>query len=215
MTLDDLNRLVRAGEGPQLEFKKKIPEGARFAKEIAAFANTSGGTLLSGVADDGTITGVRDREEELFTLNSILDEYCYPPIETQIESVRISRRREVILVRIPRSKVRPHYVRTGDRDVVYIRSLDMSIEASPEALRLMRLEDAGTDVTFEFGEHELLLMRYLEEYGKVTVEQFARLANLPTEEASDKLVLLTRADILNIHPSEQNDFFTAARSKAG
>lgn len=215
MTLDDLTRLVRAGEGPQLEFKTKIPEGARFAKEIAAFANTRGGTLLSGVADDGTIAGVRDREEELFTLHSILEEYCHPTIEIEIDAVRISRRREVILVRVPRSRNRPHFVRTEDRDIVYIRSMDKSIEASSEALRLMKLDDANADVTFEFGEHELLLMRYLEEYGKVTVEQFARIANLPTRDASEKLVLLTRADILNIHPSEQNDFFTAARSKAG
>ncbi len=215
MTLEDLTRLVRTGEGQQLEFKKKIPEGARFAKEIAAFANTNGGNLLIGVDDDGTITGVRDREEELFMFRGILDEFCTPPVETTIDAVRISRRREVIIVRVPRSKQRPHVVPRDDREVVYIRVNDKSVEASPEALRLMKMEDANVDVTFEFGEKELLLMRYLEEYGQVTVEQFARMANISPTDASDKLVLLTRAAILNMHPSEQTDFFTMSRSKAG
>ncbi len=215
MTLDDLSRLARTGEGQFLEFKTRIPEGARFAKEIAAFANSNGGVLLIGVDDDGTVTGVRDREEELFTLHSILDEFCSPPIPVKIEAVRVSRRREAIVVRVRGSKERPHYVRKDDRDIVYVRTDHQSIEASAEAVRLMKFRGSDQDVSFEFGDHELLLMRYLDEYGQTTVDQFSRLANIPFEEASDKLVLLTRAAILKIHHSERADFFTVSRSKDG
>ncbi|NND72786.1 MAG: ATP-binding protein [Rhodothermales bacterium] len=215
MTLDDVTRLARTGEGQHLEFKKRIPEGARFAKEVAAFANSGGGILLIGVDDDGTVTGVRDREEELFALRSILDTFCSPPVAIDIELVHVSRRREVIVIRVSSSGDRPHYVQKDERQVVYIRASDQSVEASAESTRLMKLRDADVDVAFEFGDRELSLMRYLDEYGQVTVDQFASLVNIPEEDASDILVVLTRASLLNIHPSERSDFFTIARSKAG
>jgi predicted HTH transcriptional regulator len=61
--------LIRAGEGMGLEFKStlrwnvhagKHTEEITYAclKTIAAFLNTSGGTLLIGVADDGSIVGI-------------------------------------------------------------------------------------------------------------------------------------------------------------
>ena len=37
--------------------------------------------------------------------------------------------------------------------------------------------------------------------------QFARLADIPPSEASDILVLLTRANILQVQPSEKEDAF--------
>ena len=56
MTLQELNQLASLGEGPSLEFKRKVPRPERIAKEVIAFANTRGGRLLLGVDDDGTIT---------------------------------------------------------------------------------------------------------------------------------------------------------------
>lgn len=52
-----LERLVSQGEGECLEFKERLTRSC--AKSIGAFLNTSGGTLLLGVADNGTIVGIR------------------------------------------------------------------------------------------------------------------------------------------------------------
>ena len=58
MTRTQLDELIAQGEGVRLEFKRSISAAHRIARTLVAFANTSGGTLLIGVADNGTIVGV-------------------------------------------------------------------------------------------------------------------------------------------------------------
>jgi len=51
-----LDRLLAEGESETAEFKESLDEEA--FETVAAFANTKGGTLLVGVADDGTVRGI-------------------------------------------------------------------------------------------------------------------------------------------------------------
>lgn len=213
MTHRELERLVTIGEGQHLEFKRQVPKPQRLAKEVIAFANSGGGHLLLGVDDDGSIVGVRDADEELFSLQEALGNYCEPALSVALERVAISRRRDVIVVKVKSSDTRPHYlVHRGNpskRRVAYVRVRDKSVEASRESVRLMR-ENPSDGVLFEFGEKEHTLMRYLEAYGRITVDQFARVANISRKKASHTLVLLTRAEILMLHPTERQDYFTVA-----
>jgi predicted HTH transcriptional regulator len=211
--LGDVRRLAAMGEGPRLEFKKRIPEGSRVAKEVTAMANAHGGRLLIGVTDEGAVVGVRDSEEEEYSLQATLEAFCDPPVPHKTYRISISRRKEVILVEIPESPHKPHYV-LGDpgegRRQVYVRIEDMSVVASREAVRLMRHRDGSGDVRFEFGEKELVLMRYLDEYGRISVEQFARIAGVPRRAASHTLVLLTRAGLLVHHMDPGGDYFSVS-----
>ena len=50
-------------ESETLEFKSEI--GNDICKEIVAFANTRGGEIWIGVADDGTVIGVSDPDEAM------------------------------------------------------------------------------------------------------------------------------------------------------
>lgn len=86
----------------------------------------------------------------------------------------------------------------------------MSVEASPEAVQLMREEKNARGATFEFGENEMLLMRYLEDYARVTVDQFARMAGISPERASETLVALAKANILRLQADREEDYFTLA-----
>ena len=211
MTLRDLTQLVVLGEGQHLEFKHRVPRPERIAKEIIAFANCGGGRLLLGVGDDGTLQGVRDAEEEEFALRRALRRHSDPPVEVLTERVPISKKRDVILVVVPASPRRPHFlVNGGPEHLAYVRVQDMSVEASPEAVRLMRLSKHDDDVLFEFGEKEQVLMRYLDSYGRISVEQFASVANIPVPEASDTLVTLARASVLRFHTDAREDYFTLA-----
>ncbi len=211
MTLQEVNQLASLGEGPSLEFKRKVPRPERIAKEVIAFANTRGGRLLLGVDDDGSVVGVRDAEEEAFVLERALNAHCDPPVPIHAEHVQVSHRRFVIIVHVPESSVKPHYlVNGGDTRMAYVRVGEKSVEASRERVRLMRDDNTTAKVTFEFGEKELMLMRYLEQYGRITVKQFASLAGIPRRRASQTLVLLTRASILRLHADERHDYFTLA-----
>lgn len=48
--------LLQEGEGYRTEFKESPSD---LDKELVAFANASGGTILLGVRDDGTVKGLR------------------------------------------------------------------------------------------------------------------------------------------------------------
>ncbi len=212
MTLQELTQLASLGEGANLEFKRKVPKPARIAKEIIAFANTSGGRLLLGVDDDGSIVGVRDVEEEEYALRNALEGYSEPVVSFTVERVPIAHRRDVIVVSVPESREKPHFLTSPDNGArtAYLRAKDQSVEASREALRLMSISEEVDTATFEFGEKELMLMRYLDDYGKITVKQFARIANISRRKASSTLVSLARANILRLHVDAQHDYFMLA-----
>ncbi|MEX0747785.1 MAG: ATP-binding protein [Rhodothermales bacterium] len=213
MTLQELTQLASLGEGANLEFKRKVPRPERFAKEMIAFANTQGGRLLLGVDDDGAVVGLRDVEEEEFVLNRAMSRHCSPELSFSMEHVPVAHRREVIIVHVPESPTKPHFLvqsENGSEGTAYVRVEDKSVEASPEAVKLMRKDKGTAGVSFEFGEKELMLMRYLDNYGRITVKQFASLANISDRGASRTLVLLTRANVLRLHADPRHDYFTLA-----
>lgn len=211
MTLRELTQLVAAGEGLYLEFKRRVPQPERIAKEVIALANTHGGRLLLGVDDDGSIVGVRDAEEEEFALQTALRAWCHPVVEVRTERVPITKKRDVIIVGVPESVDKPHYLQNGKANgrAAYVRVADMSVEASAEAIRLMEERDPDS-VFFRFGDQEQLLMRYLDTYGRITVEQFANVADLAEDDARDILVTLAQAEVLHLHHTDRQDYFTVA-----
>lgn len=57
MKKTDLNILLREGEGSMLEYKEFFSPS--LARDLTAIANSSGGKILLGVRDDGTVVGVK------------------------------------------------------------------------------------------------------------------------------------------------------------
>ena len=55
--MSKLQILLQQGENNAVEFKSAGVSPDGLAKEIVAFANTLGGSILMGVEDDGTISG--------------------------------------------------------------------------------------------------------------------------------------------------------------
>ena len=52
--------LLTATEGKTLKFKRDLSSLKPILKTLVAFANTSGGTLVIGVQDDGAVVGIAD-----------------------------------------------------------------------------------------------------------------------------------------------------------
>lgn len=207
----ELENLVARGEGQQLEFKKRTPEPKRLAKEVIALANSGSGKILLGVDDSGAILGVKDSYEEEYAIREALEAWCFPPVRWNLRRVSVSRKREVLVISIPTRRNGPHYLRNdpaSSEGVVYIRFRDESIEASPEAVMLMEAETRFEDVHFEFGKHELELMRVLDERGSVTCRSFAKRVNISIERARTVLVTMVRARVLKHSITRQEDRFT-------
>lgn len=204
-----LKELVKKGEGEHLEFKLKSNHPEKIVREVVAFANSGGGKLLVGVGDDKTIKGLKDADEDEFTLTRAIDKYIYPKISFKKERVAITPDRDVLVLTIPRSVDKPHYVvdDTGARQA-YIRVEDKSIQASREMKEIMRRGRGERDISFQYGDKEKKLMKLLDEKESVTVDLFAAFAGIPRKIASNTLVVMVLARILEVHPHEMIDRFT-------
>lgn len=99
MKLSDLAILVREGEGTTLEYKESL--SSSFARELVALANTAGGRILLGVADDGSIKGVADSNVLRARIQDIARN-CDPPVEVLVERVGT-----VIAVTVRESAAKP------------------------------------------------------------------------------------------------------------
>jgi len=213
MELRLLRELVKKGEGEHVEFKLKSNHPEKIVREVVAFANTGGGKLFVGVGDDKSIKGLKDAEEDEYTLTKAIDKYIFPKITFKVEKIPITHDRDVLVLTIPRSIDKPHYVvdSTGNRQA-YIRVEDKSIQASREMKEIMRRGRGERDVRFQYGEKEQKLMKLLDEKESVTVDIFAAFAGIPRKMASNTLVVMVLARILDVHPHEMLDRFTMSMS---
>lgn len=206
MNAADLRNLIQRGEGTYLEFKKTIPSPEKIAREIAAFANTGGGTILIGVDDFKNITGVAGFFEEEFLLMEASQKHCVPAVPLDIELVHTGPF-DVMVVRVPEMENKPVYLKNKKKRLVFIRINDESVLASDEQSEVMKKQHSSEGVTFEYGKNEQMLFRYLNEYGEITVSKFAQLINVTTYRASRILVNLVSAGILRLFRRYETDYF--------
>ncbi|WP_089682153.1 helix-turn-helix domain-containing protein [Catalinimonas alkaloidigena] len=210
MTFRELKKLVEQGEGARLEFKRKAAHPDKIMKEVVAFANTDGGTLVIGVDDNGTIPGVSALEEEEFVLEKAIEKYCYPAIAYSIERVVLSDRAGVLLFHILPGTEKPYAVRNNLQEEggkAYVRVRDRSVQASREVRQILRQQKKDKSFRFGFGDKEKALMQYLDLHQSITLSQFAQVAAIPRSIASRTLVLLTLAGVLRIVPDEGEDHY--------
>ncbi len=111
MKQNKLNDLINLGEGFTTEFK--LTGTRNFGRELCAFANATGGTILVGVDDNGDPVGVGDHNKLKSEIQSFVRSVD-PPLVVDISSVG-----EVLVVSIPAQNSKPYsfagkfYLREG------------------------------------------------------------------------------------------------------
>ena len=203
----DVKNLAQTGEGAFLEFKRTIPSAEKIAREIAAFANTDGGTLLIGVDDDKSLIGVDGYQEEEFLLNKAANKLCEPKVPITIEIVHFGER-DLLVIKVPEANDKPVFVLGKKGSTVYVRYKDQNKVASRERIEVLKNKHSSDGVTFQYGPNEQKLFRYLNEYGEITVVKFSHLIDSDKEKASGILVNLVSAGILNLFTKDNIDYFT-------
>ena len=207
--LSSLRKLVAKGESLHLEFKRKVKFPEKIVREIIAFANTDGGTLLIGVNDDGTLPGVKFPEEESHNLRDALVRHCQPQIEIEESIISLSEKRFVLQLQIPKGVRKPyHFVHANQKKEIFIRIADNTVKASPLMGEIIRRSENKNGVRFYFGNHEKQLMQFLETNPTVTLKEFITFSGLNRFQASKKLVLLTLAKVIKVTPTEKGDLFS-------
>jgi predicted HTH transcriptional regulator len=210
--VQDLKKLVDRGEGSGLEFKRKATYPEKIVREMIAFANTAGGTLLLGIGDDKTIPGLKYPEGESHVMREALKK-CQPPLLVKETFIPVGNARTVIRYEIPESKRKPHYLVEGEERHAFVRVNDQSIRASREMREIVKRGQRKRDIRFHYGEEEQFLMQYLEQHKTITLKTFLELRGLKRMYASKKLILLVLADVLTITPHEKGDEYSLAFGK--
>lgn len=137
MTPNELADLLRKGEDSTLEFKRDDVQNHDLARELVAFLNLEGGTVLLGVEDDGTITGVtRERLEEWVA--ELCRTKIEPPVVPVLSWVREPEPgRDVLVVQVTLGPNKPYARVHNARKTYVIRVGSTSREASREELERM------------------------------------------------------------------------------
>lgn len=210
--VQDLRRLIARGEGQHLEFKRKATYPEKIVREMVAFANSEGGTLLVGVGDDGSLGGLKYPEGESHVIQKALLK-CKPPLPVSEEFIPIGNGKTVIRYEVANSRKKPHAQSNGSQKDFFVRVNDQSIRASREVREIVERSRKKKDIRFYYGEHERQLVRYLDKHRLITLEKFMEVTGLKRYAASKKLVLLVLADVLEITPHEKGDVYSLAFGK--
>lgn len=206
----NLKKLILAGEGVDLDFKKTITFHHKIAKTMVAFANNKGGKILIGVMDDGTVKGVKNEEEERFMLLKAGTHFCRPQIIPKFTE-HIVDGHLVVVAEIEASDVKPHYA-LDDQDKwwVYIRVKDKCVLASKIVIDVLQKAKSIEPVIINFSEKEKALLEYLQANEKITLMAFCDLIKCHRRQGSKILVNLILSGIIRVHYSDKTEYYTAA-----
>ena len=105
------------------------------AAELVAFSNSRGGTILIGVADDGTLVGLSAQDVRRINqlIGNAATQGVRSPISPRTENVSVSSQRSVIVVTVPEGLDKPYFDRQG---VIWLKAgADKRRVQSKEELR--------------------------------------------------------------------------------
>lgn len=211
MYLVELNEMIEGGENDRVEFKRKFSSPEKIAKEMIAFANSKGGSILFGIDDDKSVVGVESEKGELELISTAAKFYCEPEVEFHTD-IMLLKRKDIVVVSIEESRKKPHrLVKDNESDdvKVYIRLNDKSILASKETMKILRNSNHDSPpVKISIGMIEKSLFDYLQLNEKITVKGFKKLVNISERRASRTLVNLVKAKVIRHHYFGNEDFFT-------
>jgi len=121
MNLKSLLAQIALGEDSTRQFKKEVKNAQSLAAEMVAFANSSGGTILIGVGDDGTVPGLSGadvaRTNQL--ISNAASQLVHSPLTVRTENVALEDGRLIIVLSVPQGLDKPYFDKNG---VIWLRT---------------------------------------------------------------------------------------------
>lgn len=191
-----LSRLIAEGEHEHQDFKYTISDARKIARSISAFANNSGGHLLIGVKDNGTIAGVRN-EEDIYVVEAAASLYCRPAQQLQFSAYTAEGGAIVIKAEIPKSPTRPVQAMEPDGSWrSYYRVKDENIVASPLMVKAWKLSESEQGLTMSLSTIEQTVLNHLRQSGSSTVERIMIEASISRRTADNIVVRLASLGVI-------------------
>lgn len=140
-------RSMMLTEGPTVEFKREYTAD-KIVKTVIAFANTNGGTLYIGVADNGRVIGVSDADATCLKITNLIRDSIEPDImmflscdlDTEDEKI-------VIKVTVQKGSIRPYCLKNKGPvpSGVFVRQGTSTVQATHMAIRRM-IKDSDHEI---------------------------------------------------------------------
>jgi len=202
-----IKKYLQKGEDDTLDFKQAITNKNKIAKTMVSFANHKGGVLLVGVKDNKSIAGINP-EEEIYMLEMIADFYCKPAINLDMIVHQIGDK-SIVECKVAESEQKPVSAKDEDEKWwVYIRVKDESLKASRVVVDFLKKQNNDKPAVMTYTNNEKMLLEYLSENQKITLNQFQKLVNISRRRASRILVTLLHYGVIRNHTHEKTEFFT-------
>lgn len=153
-------------ESEQVEFKQQYVDDIK--KEIIGFANTKGGTIHIGIADDGQVIGVDDPDLIIQRIANTVRDAIRPDLSMFIryEVKRMDSDKQVVSVEVQIGTHRPYYLASkGLRpEGVYVRQGTTTAPASETFIRAMIRETDGDNYEDMRALNQNLTFEYAKEF---------------------------------------------------
>ncbi len=126
---NEIIRLIRQGENLTLEFKSDLKSlsDKDLVATIVSLANTEGGTLLLGVEDDGTVTGLHPNHVNILGIPALVANKTNPAISVKVERCDVEQH-SIAKIQVLKSR---QLVSTSDGMLLRRR---LKLDGTPEAV---------------------------------------------------------------------------------
>ena len=131
-------------ENKTTEFKREFVDEIK--KTVIAFANTDGGNIYIGIADNGDIIGVNDVDETMLRVTNTMRDAIKPDITMFMDcSCETMENKNIIKIAVQAGTAKPYYLaKKGIRpEGVFIRQGASSVPATESAILKMIKETSG------------------------------------------------------------------------
>lgn len=209
MTLTELKKLCGKGETQYVEFKQYASEPNQIIEEISGFLNATGGRLFIGVTDDGSISGLKYAEDDLNFLKENLNTTIKPPVELTMEVVQVTKKRAVIVIKIPEGEHKPYkaYYPETNSSKIFFRVNDECIQASRELRNILKKTIQGQAQTIRYSDIEATVLKEIDSAGRLSKAEIIERTEFNSRKISDCLIRLVTSNVLKIIPANSGDMF--------
>ena len=140
----DMENLI----GETTEYDKKaaleVKKPKSWCKSVSAFANTLGGALIFGMADDGQIVGLTEPDSDAEKINEIVKTRMEPIPEFRLRFHKIDDGKVLLILDVFKGEETPYYY-SGDGTLeAFVRIGNESVRASSTELKRLVLRGRNT-----------------------------------------------------------------------
>ena len=133
-------------EGSDVDFKRDVEtkRPKSWLKTVSAFANTDGGRIVFGVADDShEVVGVEDPQKSVEAITALVRDRIEPLPHVSVTTEERELGRVVIVLSVISDVNTPHYYRGDGVREAYVRVGDQSVPAPQHILNELVLKGTG------------------------------------------------------------------------